>query len=306
MLGLGCRRACGTIPVDDGLPDAGGRAARRDRARPRGRRPPDRRGGHRGHGRHRRDRSAGRARGPLRATKACGSTSTPPTAGRRCSPTTCARRSPGSSARTRSRSIRTSGSTRRTRAGASLVRDLEVLPRSFDAVRHLHACRTRSEPATASTWAATARSSAAGSGRCRCGSRCWRTGAMRTRAHLPRRGAGPVPGRARRGAARLRAARPGRTVDLLLPLRAAGAAPTGRRRAEAYLSTLNQRLMTEAPARRPRLLLQRHPRRPLRAAGMHRELPDRGRRSRRRARRRGRDRERGSTRAAARLARRTA
>ena len=49
----------------------------------------------------------------LSVTRTCGCTSTRPTGARRCSPTICARRSRASSAPTRSRSIRTSGCTRR-------------------------------------------------------------------------------------------------------------------------------------------------------------------------------------------------
>ena len=45
---------------------------------------------------------------------------------------------------------------------------------------------------------------------------------------------------------------------------------------EEYLDRLNERLMTRDPARRPRLLLERRPRRPVRSARLHRELPHGG------------------------------
>jgi hypothetical protein len=97
-------------------------------------------------------------------TKGCGSTWMVRTAGRRCSPTTCVRRSRGSSAPTRSRSTRTSGSTRRSPAGASWS-DGWPTWRSRSTRTPATSCRTRSTRSTGSTWAGTVRSSRAASGR---------------------------------------------------------------------------------------------------------------------------------------------
>ena len=86
----------------------------------------------------------------------------------------------------------------------------------------------------------------------------------------PRCRAGPLHRRPGRAATGVRAGRAGRALDLLLPLRATG---RGRRRVPVTAERADH---DRAPARRPRLHLQRGARWAVRAARLHRQPPDGG------------------------------
>src|SRR4051794_26897995 len=105
---------------------------------------------------------------------------------------------------------------------------------------------------------------------------------------LARRGARTVPRRAGRGATRLRARLPGRALDLLLPVRATR--PARRSGARRVPRPSERAARHRRAAGRTRVLLERDPAGTLRATGLHRELPHRGRGHRRGARRRRGDR----------------
>ena len=221
-------RRCPDDPGRRRLPDAHRRVACRDRRRSRARVRAVRGRGDRGDRGHGRDRSTAGDRGHL-----CGGRAVVPrgrrrTAARRCSPTICVRRSQGSSEPTRSRSIRTNGSTRLSPAGVSWFGGWATW-RSRSTRTPATSCRTRDTRNTGSTWAGTDRSSR----RSFWALKVWVSLLAHGRqayaaTHLARRRAGALHGCARRGAAGVRAGGAGWLVDLLFPIRAPR--PSGRRR----------------------------------------------------------------------------
>ena len=207
-----------------------------------------------------------------RASTGCGSTSTPPTAAPRRSPTRCAPLSRVSSAPTRSRSTRTSGSTRRTPAGCVLVRDFGALSRSFhsDAL-HLLDEAARHGVDFAMHGPQFSRGFAA--------LKVWVSLLAHGRAAYGRRIAHDVA--LARYLGELVEAHPDFELMCAAARSRSAASATARPAGAASEETRPHQRAADGgdPGRRPRVPLQCGDRRPLRAARLHRQLPHRGRRT---------------------------